>query len=144
MEILSVNALNTHYPAQKVIIFRPDSELLGKAECGLVRAHTGARIGRSKSQYRKDYTTLTGISIHTDINQYSYKKHAEHQRCAGFRVLAVKKRMVGSELSGIIRVPSVRPRAFQAYLWHRRTTSWFSGGRRVRFRYRHNRRAYCA
>lgn len=91
MEILSVNALNTHYPAQKVIIFRPDSELLGKAECGLVRAHTGARIGRSKSQYRKDYTTLTGISIHTDLNQYSYKKHAERRSCAGFRVLAVKQ-----------------------------------------------------
>lgn len=90
MEILSVNTLNTHCPAQKMTIFRPDSELLGKAEYGLVRAHTGVRIGGSKSQYPKDYTTLTGISIHTDISQYSHKKHAEHQHCAGFRVLAVK------------------------------------------------------
>jgi hypothetical protein len=48
MEILPVNTINTHCLAQKVTIFWPDSELLGKAECDLVRTHTGAHIGRAK------------------------------------------------------------------------------------------------
>ncbi len=48
MEILPVNTINAHCLAQKVTIFWPDSELLGKAECDLVRTHTGAHIGRAK------------------------------------------------------------------------------------------------